>query len=851
MTGKWIVKLAGAAALALSATAIVAQDQAPASTGPVDLASVEMGGRVEWSTSESQADMAAPMVIATTRNRGWMSGPTTFPQDIVFSFFSRQSALVAGVEVNPTSQAGLGTTKDVEIWTSSTSPTEGFTLATSATLKSEDVLQPIALAPAEAKFVKLRILSSHASGQRTVVSRVRILEGVQASYVPMLSRHPGLAALARGEIPIAPAEAAGQRPPAGGVDTCRPPVKAGKSRYPQSRNVLLVEGSQLIHRAFTRDPSKRGVDQAAVPGVTLTLIPAEAAAPALLIAEPLIDTVVLAQVCDIRNRVSKPFKDALMAWVAAGHKLIIQDSDGCSQSPDYSFLPYPFKTVNPGSAGARGVAGILEDSTLVSGNPIDPSFLDMKKWKDGPNDLGDSNVIIEWDARWCGAMWAKNKFQKSGFALAYAHFGRGLIIYDGVDYDQNVVAAYRQLVAQELQQPFDPDYLTCSNPLGGFTIVTDNALKSKYMEPGKAYAYPLSVLGNFGYSGRVSLEASVTPADPGITVAFQNGVADLTSVDEAEASLTVTASPTASLKSKVIAVRGRDAAGKTNVLCLSLPERTTGGLVIQSGLRRDKPPTKNLEIILDASGSMKAMLGKQTRWATAQAVLKEVVSKLPKDYSVGLRAYGHTLPSTNPGTCRDSALVVPVGPLNPTTLLAAASKLAPRGETPLVHSILQTPADLRGVGGGTVILITDGEESCKGDFAAAAKTLKDAGLNLTLNIVGFTLKNVSAQTALSGLAESTGGRYYSAQSGAALSRALLLAAVDRLPYRIVNAAGADVAVGEAGVTRPHELPPGTYTVVVTAGEEALKAPVTVVLGQDQTVTIVVENDRLALGSTRR
>jgi hypothetical protein len=81
------------------------------------------------------------------------------------------------------------------------------------------------------------------------------------------------------------------------------------------------------------------------------------------------------------------------------------------------------------------------------------------------------------------------------------------------------------------------------------------------------------------------------------------------------------------------------------------------------------------------------------------------VAFLPKDFSVGLRAYGHTLPSTSRGTCGDSALV---------------------------HSILQTPGDLKPVGGGTVILITDGEESCKGDFAAAAKALADTGLNLTV-----------------------------------------------------------------------------------------------------------------------
>ena len=58
------------------------------------------------------------------------------------------------------------------------------------------------------------------------------------------------------------------------------------------------------------------------------------------------------------------------------------------------------------------------------------------------------------------------------------------------------------------------------------------------------------------------------------------------------------------------------------------------------------------------------------------------------------------------------------------------------------------------------------------------------------------------------LAGPTGGRYYDAQSGAALSRALLLAAVDRLPCRLLAA----------------------------AGDETLRAPVSVGVRQDQTVT---------------
>ena len=163
-----------------------------------------------------------------------------------------------------------------------------------------------------------------------------------------------------------------------------------------------------------------------------------------------------------------------------------------------------------------------------------------------------------------------------------------------------------------------------------------------------------------------------------------------------------------------------------------------------------------------------------------------------------------------------------------------------------MYSILQTPDDLKEVGGGSVILITDGEESCKGDLAAAATTLQESGLEVTLNIVGFALKAPVVQKQLGALAGSTGGRFFSAQSGAALARALMLAAVDQLPYRVLDGKGSEVAKGVAGVDGAHELPPGDYTVIVNAGEESLTVPVTMAVRQDQRVTIVVKGDQLAV-----
>jgi len=850
-------------ALVIHAAATAHGSTPPQIQAPFDLIAADNGGRVEWASAQFRPDAqgVAMNLLATTRHAGWIGGQKT-QDEIVFSFFGRQTALVASVQINPVTKNSNDRPRDVEIWTSMKGSTEAadFVKSAMATLKNEDVLQPIALAtPVEARFVKVKILNTHAPAPTgkpgdlaVAASRIKVIEGERAGYASLVSRNPDLASVIKGVIPGA-SPAAAAEPPPNGPTTCAAPVDEGpkKSRFTQSKNVLIITDDPNAYRAVAWKTSETdSADQPGrlvVPGVSFTWLTTAVAAPAHLLTA---DTIVFAQACKMNDLLTPAFKQAMLQWVTAGHKVIIQDSDYCAgpNTPNYSFMPFPFATSNPGAAGAKGEAGVLENSTLASSASKDAAFIDTATWASRPNDIGDSNVMTQFDARWCGAIWAKNKLKKNGIVLAYLRHGRGLFIYDGFDYDQFASPIYRHLIGQELRQPFDPDYLPCSQPLAGFLLATKPEQKSVPMAANRTYTYPIDVLGNYGYTGTVTLDATVLPADAGVSTRFSTTTADLTKLDEAAVSLTVAAGPTASLRSKVIAVRGRDSAGKSNVLCLSLPERRTGSVSVVSALRTatDKKPTKNIEIILDASGSMRTLLGKQTRWATAQAVLKDVVNKLPKDFSVGLRAYGHTLPSTNPATCRDSSLVVPVTPIDPASLLAAAGKLAPRGETPLVYSILQTPADLKSVGGGTVILITDGEESCKGDFVAAAKTLKDAGLNLTLNIVGFTLKPSPATAALSGLAESTGGHYYPAASGESLARAILLAAVDRLPYRILDATGKEVARGDAGVDSGHELPPGNYTVVITAADQDVRTPVTVALNQDITLRASVRGDKLVI-----
>jgi hypothetical protein len=188
---------------------------------------------------------------------------------------------------------------------------------------------------------------------------------------------------------------------------------------------------------------------------------------------------------------------------------------------------------------------------------------------------------------------------------------------------------------------------------------------------------------------------------------------------------------------------------------------------------------------------------------------------------------------------------VPIGKLDRDRIVKATGRLKPRGETPLVRSVLKTVDDLKKAGGGSVILITDGEESCKGNAQSAAREIKASGVKVTLNIVGFTLTGKQVESELGSFAGSTGGHYYGAQDGEQLSRAITMAALQRLPYDVVDKSGQVVASGETSELS-RELPPGQYRLRIEALGQKLEEPVTIVPEQTTTVRLAVEGDRFVV-----
>ncbi|MBK6933120.1 MAG: VWA domain-containing protein [Saprospirales bacterium] len=172
--------------------------------------------------------------------------------------------------------------------------------------------------------------------------------------------------------------------------------------------------------------------------------------------------------------------------------------------------------------------------------------------------------------------------------------------------------------------------------------------------------------------------------------------------------------------------------------------------------------------IFDASGSMWQKIDQDYKINVARSVMNTVLADIPPDARVGLMVYGHR----RKNDCADIETLIPLGPLNPALFSAKLQQIDPKGMTPIAQSITAALELLRPVSGQvTVILISDGLETCSGDACALMRAAKAQGVNIALHVVGFGLKN-DDQSSLECLAQAGGGQYFPANNVDELANAL-------------------------------------------------------------------------------
>ena len=182
-------------------------------------------------------------------------------------------------------------------------------------------------------------------------------------------------------------------------------------------------------------------------------------------------------------------------------------------------------------------------------------------------------------------------------------------------------------------------------------------------------------------------------------------------------------------------------------------------------------------IVLDASGSMWGQVDGRPKLEIARETLHNVLKTIPSDLELGFMAYGHR----EKGNCADIELIVPPAAGTAGAITTAADNLKFLGKTPLTAAVRQAAEALKFTEDkATVILITDGLETCNADPCALGKELEQSGVDFTANVVGFGLTAEEGKQ-VACLAENTGGKYIQADDAKGLEDALVETVVAPAP----------------------------------------------------------------------
>jgi Ca-activated chloride channel homolog len=159
-------------------------------------------------------------------------------------------------------------------------------------------------------------------------------------------------------------------------------------------------------------------------------------------------------------------------------------------------------------------------------------------------------------------------------------------------------------------------------------------------------------------------------------------------------------------------------------------------------------------LVLDASGSMWGKINGKAKMDIAKEVVGKVLSTWKAEDDLGLVVYGHR----EKGSCADIETVWPPKPLNASEYMSPIKSLSPKGKTPMTAAVRQAAEALKYTEQkGTVILVSDGLETCDADPCAVAAELEKNGIGFTVHTVGFGLDDKAAIDQLKCMAEETGG----------------------------------------------------------------------------------------------
>ncbi len=901
--------------------ATVANRTAASPIGWLNIAAASLGGRVEHATSVATeyGRSANQLIDGGVADQScapycswWSADKATFPQDIVLSFYKQREALIGRVVIDTRTSSSAGTSGDnsprqVEIWVSSSSATDGFNRVAALELPPESDAHVIDFSPVGARYVRVRIASVH-KGSRVVVGEIAVFEnaGQQPSILADLPPNLALPALGGGIVYFSSDYAS-----YGAAQL----IDGDPAREWRSANAYLP---QEFVFAF-RDTRVAFVDHivlntpAHLPGPKEISVAVSLQSPTDGFED--VGRLVLkheagAQSFPIRRRarfVRLRLLDAYAAniYSAIGEVQLIEGS-----APDYESIIFtnrksdqPFEAADA-STHADLTAGALE--TAPNDSPAQAGRLELGASVRGTIDpIGESDYykvgvpgpdrsVLTFDVAGLphvrtsvslldAAGTVVKRFDPSRAAPGSVTFSwlvnpgeysvqvtepqaSVVVIWDTSGSMVRDTAALQRAVEAYLDQVLPtervnlirfssegwrlsrPDIEVLLPEFTGDRNRLKKAAQGKFEADGGTPFYDVvakaaSLLENS--TGNRLIIVMTDGEDVGSKLTQQDfwrliqakGIRLYTIGlgDVGRYSRRLAAAPQQLLQNAAIATNGRSFFTTNSGDLLKFYQQISDELrtpasyrlritrAAASGLLDVRATGEHIasvaapaqiELILDASGSMNRRNGGQRMIDSAKAVMTDIVQSLPDDVQVALRVYGHRIREGRPHACEDSELAFPFAKLDKPRLIARIRGIQALGTTPIAFSLQQIARDVgQAPGEKMIVLVTDGKEECGGDPTAAVKALVSQGVKVRLNVVGFALADAALKQDLRRLAELTAGQFVDAQDASSLRSAIERSLA--LPYDVLDATGTKIATGISS-QHPTELPEGVFTVRVGA-----------------------------------
>lgn len=225
-------------------------------------------------------------------------------------------------------------------------------------------------------------------------------------------------------------------------------------------------------------------------------------------------------------------------------------------------------------------------------------------------------------------------------------------------------------------------------------------------------------------------------------------------------------------------------------------------------------------LVLDASGSMWGKIQGKTKIEIAREVIADFLKTLEPNVEIGLVVYGHR----QKGDCNDIQTLIPLGKATADRIIATVNKINPKGKTPLSQAVKHAAKELRHTEKrATVVLISDGVETCQANPCEVGKELAMSGVDFTAHVIGFDVKGED-QVGLKCLAANTGGLFLPAADAGELRTAFTkaVAKAKEAPQPVVK------DPGKASLKGPAEVAAGSVFKVGWEGPDSRKDYITIV-----------------------